>query len=67
MSGVFPMDSMTVGLKGMLTSLRRARTLGEAAGANKTAQSPQRRPFVTSATMRPLFSVLFAAAATART
>ena len=38
MSGVFPMDSMTVGLKDMLTSLRRAGTLGEAAGANKPAR-----------------------------
>ena len=43
MSGVFPMDSMTVGLKGMLTSLRRAGTLGEAVGANKPARPPRRR------------------------
>jgi hypothetical protein len=34
---------MTVGLKDMLTSSRRAGTLGEAAGANKTARSLQRR------------------------
>jgi hypothetical protein len=46
------MDSITVGLKGMLTSLRRAATLGEAAGANKSAR---RRGLVESAMIRPLF------------
>ena len=40
MSGVFPMDSITVGLKCMLTSLRRAGTLGEPGGANKLASPP---------------------------
>jgi hypothetical protein len=42
-NGVFPMDSMTVGLKDMLTSSRRAGTLGERAGANKRALPTQRR------------------------
>jgi hypothetical protein len=43
MRGVFPMDSMTVGLKGMLTSLRRTGTLGERADANKLASPSKRR------------------------
>jgi hypothetical protein len=57
------MDSITVGLKGMLTSLRRAGTLGEAVGANKPARPSRRRAVVTTAIVRPLLSLLFAAAA----
>ncbi len=51
-SGVLPMDSITVGLKRMFSSSWRAVTLGEAGGPNK----PRRHAlFVLTATLWPLF------------
>jgi hypothetical protein len=56
---------MTVGLKDILTSLRRAGTLGEPAGANKLAYG-RSGALIEWAMMRPLFSLFCAIAAIAR-